>query len=297
MGIKKRVFRVFFWLILLLIILFSFRLVYGYYRYPEGKEQVQYSNIQDFSPSSSGHRNIASAKYEFKKGKGASDAPQMVSVNQKYEKTANLQCQTNSFEEEEKKIRNTIKTNNAIIQFQQESGGDKNHRLYLQIGVQPDRFDQFITQIRTEHKVVSINTTKKDKTNEYRELNAKIATLQSTRTSLVELKSKGGQIEEYINLENRILDIDEQLQDLGVQMGNFDSENEFCTVNILLQEKEVKTITISFIHRAKVALEWTIKYYLVLMFGLCCALAAAFLFIKVLEQSKILYKIKDKLEE
>lgn len=294
MGVKKRMFKVFFWLILLLVVLFSFRLIYGYYRYPEGKEQVQSDNIQDFAPTSSGYRNIASAKYEFKKG--ASDAPQMVSVDQKYEKTANLQCQTNSFEQEEKQIRKTIKVHNAIIQFQQESGGAKNHRLYLQIGVQPDRFDQFITQIRKEHKVVSINTTKKDKTNEYRELNAKIATLQSTRTSLVELKAKGGQIEEYINLENRILDIDEQLQDLGVQMGNFDSENEFCTVNILLQEREVQTISISFIHRTKVALEWTIKYYLILMFGLSCALATAFLFIKALDQSKLLYKIKDKLD-
>ncbi|MCP4440437.1 MAG: DUF4349 domain-containing protein [Aureispira sp.] len=295
MGLKKRVFKAFFWLVLLFAVMLIFRLIYGYYAYPEGQEQVQYhNNMQDFSPTSSGHRNIASAKYEFKKG--ASAGPQVVSVDQKYEKTANLQCKTSSFEEDEKKVRTTIKEHNAIIQFQQESGSDHNHKLYLQIGVQPDRFDQFITQIRKEHNVVSINTTKKDKTNEYRELNAKIATLQTTRASLVELKSKGGQIEEYINLENRILDIDEQLQSLGVQMGNFDSENEFCTVNILLQEQQVLTIEIGVMHRLKVAIEWTIKYYLFLMVSLCFALIAAYVGIKVINESKILYKIKDKLE-
>ncbi len=87
MSLKKRVFKAFFWLVFVFIILFIFRLIYGYVAYPSGQEQVQNTGMYDFSPSSSGQRNFASAKYEFKKG--SSSAPQVVSVDQKYEKTAN----------------------------------------------------------------------------------------------------------------------------------------------------------------------------------------------------------------
>ena len=44
-----------------------------------------------------------------------------------------------------------------------------------------------------------------------------------------------------MGLENRILEIEQQLQGLGVSLGNFDDENEFCTVHFsLLEGKEVK---------------------------------------------------------
>ena len=80
---------------------------------------------------------------------------------------------------------------------------------------------------------------------------------------MIDLKSKGGRIDEYMQLENRILEIEQQLQGLGVSLGNFDDENEFCTVKVLLSEGKV--IDISIMQRIKVALEWTIKTYLMLM--------------------------------
>jgi hypothetical protein len=155
----------------------------------------------------------------------------------------------------------------------------------LQIGVQPDLFDDFIDIIQNSQKVLNFNVTKKDKTNEYRELNSKIKTLQTTRTSLVELKSKGGKIQEFIDLENRILSIDEQLQQLGVMMGSFDTENEFCTVNISLHEGKVRKISI--LQRVKVALEWTIKYYFFFIFSLTLVFFSSYVFILILDKLKV----------
>src|SRR4029077_2293845 len=106
---------------------------------------------------------------------------------------------------------------------------------------------------------------------EYRQLNAKKASLEKTLASLEELKSKGGQIADYISLHDKILEIETNLQELGVELGNFNSENEFCTVRFSLYEGATER-KISLLKRSKTALEWTIKYYgvfVVSMLALC----------------------------
>ena len=160
-------------------------------------------------------------------------------------------------------LRKNIKDNDALIQFEQKKGNNGARQLHLVIGVPPEKFDSLYLKLSTIGDVKSKQITKNDKTNEYKELNAKKASLEKIRNSLIELKSKGGEIAEYIELENRILDIEQQLQSLGVNLGNFDDENEFCTVKFSIAEgKEIK---ISFMQRVKVALEWTVKIYLKMM--------------------------------
>jgi len=111
---------------------------------------------------------------------------------------------------------------------------------------------------------------------------------------LIELKSKGGKIDEFMQLENRILEIEQQLQDLGVSLGDFDDENEFCTVQFSLNEG--KEIEISFIHRLKVALEWTIKFYLRLMGTLFCLIFFAYLLLLSIEKLRVFERIVNKKE-
>lgn len=271
MNFKARVKKLFFSAIGLFVLLFLLRLAYGFYTYPKNSEVLHTEPPVSRWDKTTRFLNIASSSYQYKK---SSSGGPMVQVNQKFEKTANIDCRSKHFERDEKQIRQTILAKNTIIQFQQESGNKGNRELYLQIGVPPQVFDSFVEAITQNQNVTAIRITKKDKTNEYRELNAKRNTLSNTRKALVALKEKGGKIEEYIQLENRIVEIDEKLQALGVQLGNFDTENEFCTVNIALVEG--KAYTISLVQRVKVALEWTIQYYLMAMAGFLLAFGAAY---------------------
>lgn len=104
---------------------------------------------------------------------------------------------------------------------------------------------------------------------------------------MIELKAKGGRIDEYMQLENRILDIEQQLQELEVSLGNFDEENEFCTVKFSLSEGKIDNIGL--IQRIKVALEWTIKTYLMLMTAL--TFMALFAYLSVLTFEKVRMKL------
>jgi len=254
---KQRVKKVLGWLTAIFVVLFLFRLGYGYTK--KINDYNTSSSFFDIGSGGSFRKNYASKEYKVK-GKSASP----VQVDQKYEKIAEVNTKSSAFEEEEKLVRQQIKDNNALIQFEQKKGNKGARQLHLLIGVPPENFDGLYASLIQIGTVQSKQITKKDKTNEYKELNAKKASLEKIRASLLDLKSKGGKIEEFINLENRILDIEQQLQDLGVNLGDFDDENEFCTVKLSLNEG--KKVEISFMHRLKVAFEWTIRQYFWLMF-------------------------------
>ena len=97
-----------------------------------------------------------------------------------------------------------------------------------------------------------------------------------------------------MGLENRILEIEQQLQGLGVSLGDFDDENEFCTVQFsLLEGKELR---IGVMQRIKVALEWTVKIYLRIMTTLFFLTLFAYLLLLGIEKLKLFENIINRKE-
>lgn len=290
---RHRIIKGLFYLALGFVALFLARLTYGYLTPAERaviSEQAELSRtaIGDTLMTSIGGRellkNYASEKLKVQRG----EVTEALSVDQKYEKVASVVSQTNAFEEDEKKVRDAVKTHSALIQFEQSSGLSGSRRVELAIGVPPDRFDPMVADLKHVGELSSIRIDKTDKTNEYKELKAKRASLEKTRDSLISLKSKGGRIEEFTSLENRILEIDAQIQLTGVQLGEYDQENEFCTVNLALTEKRAAGPGISFRHRVLVALAWTIKYYTFLLALLIFATLLTLLVVILLQRLNVI---------
>ena len=268
-------------LLLLFVGLFVFRLLIGYQTVPDGTTPGMQNDIIAFQSGDvllNTRKNYASKKYKQISG------PTSIHVDQKYEKIADIRSFTTQFEKEEKNIRNQVMGYKGLIQFENKSGNKGYRTLNLIIGIPPENFDSIYNNLIKIGKIQSKQITKTDKTNEYKELNAKKASLEKIRASMIDLKSKGGRIDEYMQLENRILEIEQQLQELGVSLGNFDDENEFCTVKVLLSEGKVTKISV--MQRVKVALEWTIKTYLILMLALTFMSLFAYIFLLSIEKIK-----------
>ncbi|MEL6919095.1 MAG: DUF4349 domain-containing protein [Bacteroidota bacterium] len=278
-SLRKRLKKYSIVLLLGFLTLFFFRLVYGYTKVIESTLDPipMAENIIDTEI----RKNYASKKY-----KTNNAGPSAIRIDQKYEKIADIRTVSPKFNTHEKRLRKQIAAYNALIQFEHKSGNQGHRQLNLSIGVPPENFDSIYQKLIKIGKVSAKQITKKDKTNEYRELNAKKSSLEKVRNSLIDLKLKGGDIEEYIQLENRILEIERQLQELGVSLGNFDDENEFCTVRFSLSEGT--ELQIGFLQRIKVALEWTVKTYLQLMAILMFLSLSSYLLALTLDKMKVL---------
>jgi hypothetical protein len=292
---KTRLIRVILLSMLGFLLLFVFRFIYGY---TTGMSELREEDISDlFTNETSLKRNYASDSYKFQKSVVNQDAnvnpSQEFSVDQKYEKTATVKSKTSEFEKDNKALKSEIKKFNVIVQFEQNSGRKGNRALSVLLGVAPQKFDSLYEQLVKIGKVSSKEITKVDKTSEFKNLNAKKASLEITRQSLLEIKKQNGRIDEFINLQNRILEIEQELQGLGVSLGDFAEENEFCTVRFSLIES--REIQISLLHRLKVAFEWAVKYYL-LFLGII-ALAITFAFFLLLIIDKILPSVISKINQ
>lgn len=270
------------------LILFLFRLLYGYI-YPYGYAgHIQSSGTQSIQNDYS-KLNIASKRVKYESPEGS-----VRSVDQKYEKIASIESRSTQIDKDEEKIRNMVKKSRSIIQYEKTSGlKNRNNRvLRITIGVPPNEFDGMVSEIKKIGNIVSLVIDKRDKTNEYKDLMAKKESFLKIRASLIQLKNKGGKIDEYINLENRILEIEEKIQKLGISLGEFDSENEFCTIKLLLRETS-KPRTISFLYRVKVALEWSVKYYFLFSFGFLFFSGGVWVLIKIYFIGKKLWMQKN----
>lgn len=287
--LKLKFIKLFFYFLLSFAGLFFLRLLYGYIVYSD--DSVGQNTGNHFNQQNSFElirKNYASEKKTFSGGQTYQPS-QTKSFDQKYEKIGSISSSTNEFEKEEKNTRDLIKNFKALIQYEESSGLEGRRHLNLGIGVNPDKFDEMILEIKKIGKLESIQVNKTDKTNEYSDLNAQRESLEKTRAALISFKGKGGKIDELINLENKILEVEESIQKLGVKLGEFDTENEFCTIKFSLSEsgKPNKSWFSKFIQRVKTAFEWTVKYYLLLMVLFVFAAMGILLFILILEKLKI----------
>jgi len=283
MSIKKLLIGFVIGFFVLLLLRLAYLLVYEPYEVSQPQEVTILEKSSDYHNNSFGRiRNIATNTIQ-QLGSGTGQAGQIVrTIVQKYEKIGYIDATTTNFDRDEEKLRNVIIKYDALNQYEQNTGLKGNRILKIAIGVEPGKFDSVVKEMKTVGKMTSFDVSTYDKTTEYRELQAKRTTLEASRQSLEALKQKGGNIDEYINLENRIMELDTELQSLGVNIGGFDGSGNFCTIKFTItetKEKELIPVMTQIMH----AFEWAVKYYLLFTFILLLGSIVALIIIKSCE--------------
>jgi uncharacterized protein YfcZ (UPF0381/DUF406 family) len=195
---------------------------------------------------------------------------------QKYEKVATIGQAATDFEADRARISALISSSGGLTQYEKLQGLAGRRTLQLGIGVPPSGFDSFIEDARKIAKVTHLEIVKTDKTREYRELRAKKESLEKTRKSLTDMAASGGSVDERLKVQAKLTEVEDKLQDLGVSLGDFNTENEFCTVNLTLNETGMP-VHASMLGRTFRALVWSLEYFLYLGIALLLLSLAAWL--------------------
>jgi hypothetical protein len=268
-------------------LLLVIRLLYGYLTFNQTNESAGNFRLEEQGSQAVISLNKASDKKVYQKD-GVSRT--QITVEQKFEKIANIRSHSSDFDTDTKKLRDTIRLFNAIIQFEKNTGLKGHRTIDLVIGVKPDRFDDMVAAIKAVGELRSISIDKIDKTSEYKDLNAKRKSLEESIQSLIALKTRGGKIDEYINLENRILEMKKQIQDLGGKLGEYDAENEFCTIKFSIDEKGKSAY--SFIRSLIISIQWSVKIYFFLTLSLFFAAVVLWISFLLIKRTGLSAKLK-----
>lgn len=225
------------------------------------------SNFEVSSKDSARTTNYASSKITVQDTKG-----QAVTIDQKYEKTAFLSATTTAFAADNTRLRQVIADQDAVIQAENLSGLSGSQTLAITIGVVPEHFDTLAESLRDIGSLQSLTINKVDKTDAYRKLLASQATLTKTRESYAALKEMGGSIQDLLTVEEKLLEVERNLQELGVDIGLFSSEQSFCTVNFTLREVAKQTVSVRFLLRClQTSFFWTLGVFVLLTLVPCAA--------------------------
>jgi hypothetical protein len=260
----------------LFLLLFIARFAFELSRPPAASFQsyanVQNEMVQSAEPLSPGRtvKNYASSKIVIRQA--ASDQV----VDQKYERVAALAATSADFDADRTKAAALAAELSAVVQAEDFSGLAGARRLALTLGVVPDRFENLIDRLKAIGSLESISVHKTDKTADFKALAAKRLSLEKTRDGLRALKVPGAALADLISLETRILEIEGQIQELGVSLGDYEETNSFCTVRFTLSENPAAKGP-DILDALLAALEWTVPLYLGLVFAAALALGAAVL--------------------
>jgi hypothetical protein len=251
--------------------LFLFRLLVGQPELSSASNDGSYAGyLREQGTFELSKNNYASAP------KFAGPSGQPIGDSQKYEKIATLTEVSHDYDGDRKRTDDLISSHGGIVQFERASGLAGHRTLYLGVGVPPDRFDAFIDAAKTIGTNAEVEIIKNDKTNEYLQMRAERATLEKARSGLEALQASNGSVDERIHVQNRLTEIEESIQKLGVSLGEFDSQNELCTVKLTLKEAR-KPASRSWTMRVLDALEWTAIRYALVGGGFLCFVVGVWL--------------------
>jgi hypothetical protein len=154
-----------------------------------------------------------------------------------FEKRARLTARSSSFEVDAVQVRAVVAEHKAAV-LQEKSGGIEPERhIHMEISVPPDAFDGLLSRLKSIGVLHSIDVQQSDRTTDFRKLNAQRQSLKKYLESI--LKLRGGNnptIDDALKLEQKIKDIERDLQDVGVQLGDFLGKESYYQIDIAMRE-------------------------------------------------------------
>jgi hypothetical protein len=153
------------------------------------------------------------------------------------EKTARLALGSDAFDDDEAASRTALAAHHGIVFDEKRGGIAPERRLVLEISVPTDEFDALLGKLQRIGQLQSISVQKRDRTNEFRQLDAQRQSLKQYLASVLKLRGgKQGSIEDELKLEQKIQDIEKELRTLSLQMGDFLGKESRYHVSLLLTE-------------------------------------------------------------
>lgn len=189
-----------------------------------------------------------------------------------YEKTGQISSGSTNFTDDEERVRKAIVTHKSVIFDEKASGIAPERKLSLGISVPPERFDSLLEELTHVGQLRAINVEQKDRTGEFRRLHAQRQSLKKYQEAILKLRvANKPSIDDALKLEQKILEIEKDIQTLGVQLGDLLGKEPFYNLFIAFQEypsgsRLDRTLTVA--RRLESGFIWAIGWWFMAILGL-----------------------------
>ncbi|MBQ1317838.1 MAG: DUF4349 domain-containing protein [Lachnospiraceae bacterium] len=197
----------------------------------------------------------APAEGEYADNGSSTPAPATL-TNDKLVYTCNLSIETTEYKDTVDKIRASIAKYGAIVGAESESDSDRywyyeGHRktsgsmvLDLTVRVPAANYQAFVDEVSTHGNLMSRSQNVENISQQYHSTEARITALETEETRLLEMMEKAETIEEMIYIEQRLTDVEYELNSRRTQLSSMDIDVAYSTVNMSVREVLTYTETV-----------------------------------------------------
>lgn len=167
-----------------------------------------------------------------------------VSSNRKLIKTVDLSAETYEFDELVSTVEQKVMSlggymENASVHTRYD---DLKYGDFV-IRIPVNKLDRFVTEFSEISNITDKDTSQKDVTLSYVDLESHKAALEAEEKSLLNLLENAASIEDIIALQSRLTDVRYQIESMESQLRTMDNLIEYATINLYISEVETYTPT------------------------------------------------------
>ncbi len=170
---------------------------------------------------------------------GEGDSPDVSSTppldNRKIIYTANLTLESETPDD----VYNTVLSKLSIYEGYVENETLTETRYTMKIRVKSYNLTNLVNSIKTEGELISYSKSSDDITSSYSTFEARKEALETQHIRILELIEIADTLESIVDLEEVRVDIESELNYIGIQMTNYDSLVEYSTVNLTINKAKV----------------------------------------------------------
>ena len=161
-------------------------------------------------------------------------------------KTAQLSIETLDYEKSTSDFENTVASyggyieNSSVEGTRLGSSGSKRNASYT-ARVPADRLGEFLNSAGSVGTVVSRSTGGEDVTQSYYDTDTRLKSLKTEQARLLELMQKAEKIDDVLSIEQRLTDVQTQIEQLTGELKKMDSLVSLATVTVSISEVEAIT--------------------------------------------------------
>ncbi|MFP4287128.1 MAG: DUF4349 domain-containing protein [Candidatus Izemoplasmataceae bacterium] len=157
---------------------------------------------------------------------------QPAQINRKMIFTAEIGLTTPSPEEAYEDIIDALVTYDAFVEEESYS----NNVYSLKLRVLTENYQDYITYIRSLGHTGHFKTEAEDVTNTYSTLEARLDALNTQHDRILELLETAVDMDDIIELEDKLASIESELNQIGDSLTNYDSLIEYSTISLVITE-------------------------------------------------------------
>ena len=158
--------------------------------------------------------------------------------------TGSLDMETKDLEELLEVVTEKIRESEGYVQKSNTSKSyDGRRYYYATIRIPSEKYDSFISSLKGSGNVTNYSYRTEDVTSDYYDIETRLTTLEAEHDKVLKFYDKAETIDELMSIEQRLTDIQYEMDSLKLRIENYDLLTSYSTLELNITETEILTNT------------------------------------------------------